>query len=84
MSETLEDRCNLSRRCCRLQPARWGADFPCKAGLSARLGVGPELLPPQVAEMSCYSADGEITSVCADFLVELRGFEPRCSWGAFG
>jgi hypothetical protein len=22
--------------------------------------------------MSCYSADGEITSICADFLVELR------------
>jgi hypothetical protein len=27
-------------------------------------------------EMSCYSTDQEITSICADFLVELRGFEP--------
>jgi hypothetical protein len=25
--------------------------------------------------MSCYSGDEEITSICADFLVELRGFE---------
>jgi hypothetical protein len=38
------------------------------------------LLPPQAAGMSCYSVAEEITSVCADFLVELRGFEPRCSW----
>jgi hypothetical protein len=35
------------------------------------------LLPPQVAEMSCYSADGEITSVCADFLVVQAVFENR-------
>jgi len=34
---------------------------------------------PQVAEMSCYSVGWEITLLCADFLVELRGFEPRCS-----
>jgi len=36
----------------------------------------------QVAEMSCYSADEEITSVCADFLVERRGFEPIALAGA--
>jgi hypothetical protein len=35
--------------------------------------------PPQVAEMSCYSADSEITSICADFVVELRGIEPPTS-----
>ncbi len=37
------------------------------------------LQPPQAAEMSCYLADGEITSICADFLVELRGIEPLTS-----
>jgi hypothetical protein len=30
--------------------------------------------------MSCYSATEEITPERADFLVELGGFEPRCSW----
>jgi hypothetical protein len=39
-------------------------------------------LPPQASEMSCYSADQEITSICADFLVELRGFEPMAIAGA--
>jgi hypothetical protein len=34
---------------------------------------------PQAAGMSCSSVAEEITSICADFLVELRGFEPRCS-----
>jgi hypothetical protein len=29
--------------------------------------------------MSGYSADQEIVSVCADFVVELRGFEPLTS-----
>jgi hypothetical protein len=33
-------------------------------------------MPPQAAGMSCYSVAQEITSICADFLVELRGFEP--------
>ena len=45
-------------------------------------GRGPSLLEqpsPQAAEMSCYSTDREITSICADYLVELRGIEPRCS-----
>jgi hypothetical protein len=32
--------------------------------------------------MSCYSTDQEITSICADFLVELRGFEPMAITGA--
>jgi hypothetical protein len=32
--------------------------------------------PPQVAEISSYSANQEITRICADFLVELRGIEP--------
>jgi hypothetical protein len=35
--------------------------------------------PPQAAGMSCYSVAEEITSICADFLVELRGFEPLIS-----
>ena len=39
------------------------------------MDLADRLLPPQVAEMSCYSADLEITWVCADYLVELRGFE---------
>jgi hypothetical protein len=26
--------------------------------------------------MSCYPVAQEITSICADYLVELRGFEP--------
>jgi hypothetical protein len=39
------------------------------------IDVADRLLPPQVAEMSCYSADQEITSICADFLVERRGFK---------
>ena len=29
--------------------------------------------------MSCYPVAQEITSICADFLVELRGFEPLTS-----
>ena len=29
--------------------------------------------------MSCYFADGEITSICADYLVDRRGFEPLTS-----
>jgi hypothetical protein len=32
--------------------------------------------------MSCYSVAEEITSVCADFLVERRGFEPVTLRGA--
>jgi hypothetical protein len=32
-------------------------------------------MPPQPAEMSCYSANEEITLFCADFVVELRGIE---------
>ena len=36
-------------------------------------------MPPQAAGMSCYSVAEEITSVCADFLVERRGFEPLTS-----
>ena len=45
------------------------------------IDVADRLLPPQAAGMSCYSADEEITSICADFLVELRGFKPRCARG---
>jgi hypothetical protein len=33
-------------------------------------------MPPQAAGLSCYSTDEEITSICADFLVGRRGFEP--------
>jgi hypothetical protein len=40
------------------------------------IDLADRLLRPQAAGMSCYSADLEITSICADFLVELRGFEP--------
>jgi hypothetical protein len=37
------------------------------------------LQPPQVAQMSSYFAEWKIISVRADFLVELRGFEPLTS-----
>jgi hypothetical protein len=33
------------------------------------MDLADRLLAPQVPEMSCYSTDQEITSVCADFLV---------------
>jgi hypothetical protein len=39
-------------------------------------------MPPQAAGMSCYSVAEEITSICADYLVELRGFEPMAIAGA--
>jgi hypothetical protein len=39
------------------------------------------LPPPQAAGMSCYSVAEEITSICADFVVELRGFEPMAIAG---
>jgi hypothetical protein len=39
-------------------------------------GLADRLPTPQAAEISCYSTDREITSICADSLVELRGFEP--------
>jgi hypothetical protein len=39
------------------------------------MDLADRLLPPQVAEISPYSADQEIMSICADSLVELRGFE---------
>jgi hypothetical protein len=32
--------------------------------------------------MSCYPVANKITSICADFLVELRGFEPMAIAGA--
>jgi hypothetical protein len=40
-----------------------------------------QLLPPQAAGISCYSVAEEITPVCADYLVELRGFEPMAIAG---
>ena len=43
------------------------------------IDVAGRLLPPQVAEMSCYSQDEEITSICADFVVGQRGFESPTS-----
>jgi hypothetical protein len=36
-------------------------------------------MPPQAAGMTCYSATDEITPGHADYLVELRGFEPLTS-----
>jgi hypothetical protein len=36
-------------------------------------------MQPQAAGMSCYSVEEEITPVRADYLVELRGFEPLTS-----
>jgi hypothetical protein len=39
------------------------------------LDLADRLLPPQPAGMSRYPADEEVTSVCADFLVERRGFK---------
>jgi hypothetical protein len=38
-----------------------------------------QLLPPQAAGMSCYSVRRKSRRFCADFLVELRGFEPLTS-----
>jgi hypothetical protein len=39
------------------------------------IGHGDRLPPPEASEMSSYSANQEITLICADFLVERRGFE---------
>jgi hypothetical protein len=33
------------------------------------MGLADRLMPPQAAEISSYSANQEITSICADFLV---------------
>jgi hypothetical protein len=44
-----------------------------------RKDLADRLMPPHSAGMSCYSVAEEITSVRADFLVELRGFEPPTS-----
>jgi hypothetical protein len=41
----------------------------------AGVQLADRLPTPQAAEISCYSAAQEITSICADFLVERRGFE---------
>jgi site-specific DNA recombinase len=58
-------------------------DFrPCAPPVNRTDGgvdLADRLLPPQAAGMSCCSAGLEITSICADFLVELRGFEPLTS-----
>jgi hypothetical protein len=43
------------------------------------IDLADRLRPLQVAEMSRYSVAEEITSICADFLVERRGFELRTS-----
>jgi hypothetical protein len=43
------------------------------------IGHGDRLPPPEASEMSSYSANQEITLICADFLVERRGFEPLTS-----
>jgi hypothetical protein len=43
------------------------------------MDLADRLMPSQVAEISSYSANQEITSICADFLVELRGIEPLTS-----
>jgi hypothetical protein len=43
------------------------------------IDLSDRLPSPQVAGMSCYSADEEITPICADFLVELRGSGPLTS-----
>ena len=40
------------------------------------IDLADRLLPPQVAERPCNSADWETASVCRDCMVELRGFEP--------
>jgi hypothetical protein len=32
------------------------------------MGLADRLMPPQAAEISSYSANQEITSICADFL----------------
>ena len=40
------------------------------------IDLADRLLPPQVAEMSCYSEAEEIMPGRADYLVHRRGFEP--------
>ena len=65
------------------QPWKWNfaaRDFRPYAPPMSRRDGGIDLadrrLPPQAAEMSRYSKDWEITSICGDCLVERRGFEP--------
>jgi hypothetical protein len=47
-----------------------------------RKASADRLTPPQASGMSRYSVGDEITPVCADFLVEQRGFEPMAIAGA--
>jgi hypothetical protein len=59
------------------QPWKWNfaaRDFrPYAPPMMSRRDGGIDLadrrLPPQAAEMSCYSKDWEITSICGDCLV---------------
>jgi hypothetical protein len=47
-----------------------------------RIDLADHRLPPQAAGMSCYSVADEIPPGHADYLVELRGFEPMAIAGA--
>jgi hypothetical protein len=47
------------------------------------IALADRLQPPQVAEMSCYLADGEITSICAVFLVVATVSRNRSPQGEF-
>jgi len=68
------DYAHLAITFCRCMniPARYCTGYLGEIGVPPPYGP-----PPQAAEMSRCSADQEITSICADFLVELRG----CSIG---
>ena len=64
---------NLGNGFLRLETFDTRAPMSCGDG---RNDPADRLPPPQAAGMSCYSVAEEISSICADFLVERRGFEP--------
>jgi hypothetical protein len=53
--------------------------FVIAAAVTVPTLTAKRLMPPQAAGMSCYCVAEEIASICAGFLVELRGFEPLTS-----
>ena len=61
-----------------MHPAARSFNSRCRSSRGdGRKASADRLMPPQAAGMSRYSAAEEITSICADFPVELRG----CSTG---
>jgi hypothetical protein len=62
-----------------LRPETFVPTRPSTSRRHGGIDLADRPLPPQPAGMSRYSADEEITSICADLLVELRGIEPLTS-----